>query len=214
MYLYGENTTSTVEWNSVDVMVNGQLQHGIVVGVMPDALIVDFRCPLQRSVIVQYGRAYKSSQWPVMPEWDSLPVERSDVQVLLRIRPNLAWIWYPGRLHHYDQVKVKVRLPGRTTWAVLPRGQARLPPSASEMDSRRVLPGDFMISSRELPASFWDGITVPLLAKYKHFLDLDYCVHLVVATSTSLFYVKRLDSQLDLPTPLCLHCWTGISVSL
>ncbi|XP_055344443.1 uncharacterized protein LOC129592431 [Paramacrobiotus metropolitanus] len=153
MLLYGDEGSVCV-WNSVDVLVEGQLQHGRVINVADGGLIIDFQCASQRAQFVAYGRIFRC-----YPNW-LIPTD--DVQVLLRRRADAAWLWYPGNvvdLDFEDANCVEVSLPHGTVRELLPWEQVRPPLSHVDLEERRVMPGHFVVRWCRLAVPHWAGVS-------------------------------------------------------
>ncbi|XP_055353821.1 uncharacterized protein LOC129599557 isoform X2 [Paramacrobiotus metropolitanus] len=173
--LYEDDHRSVDAWNAVDVEVDGMLQHGHVIDIQdsdPLCLIVDFGCPSQQSVSVEYGRAFGCSSVPAderpkvrkkkrAPELTEYP----DMQALLRACPDQPWIWYPARIiiprliGLANFVIVEATLAGQVIREILPRVQIRPSPSASELRSRIIQLGHFFITLNSLGDRYLTVVT-------------------------------------------------------
>ncbi|XP_055348489.1 uncharacterized protein LOC129595489 [Paramacrobiotus metropolitanus] len=111
MFLYENKSVAchpVYQWNSVDLLTeNGLFQHGEVIDVAENGLIVDFRCSGQRAQFVNYDNIFLGSLIPCCAGYshcnDELrrhpkATENARVEVLCRSQPGAAWLWYPGRL--------------------------------------------------------------------------------------------------------------------
>ncbi|XP_055344458.1 uncharacterized protein LOC129592443 [Paramacrobiotus metropolitanus] len=158
MLVYGDDG-SVYGWNSVDVLVEGQLQHGSVINVADGGLIIDFQCTSQRGEFVEYGRIFHCNA----DTSDSLRIPRGAVQVLLRRRAGAAWLWYPGNVvplgDYIDAVFVEVSLPHGSVLELLPWEQVRLPLSPADLEARRVKAGAFIVRSCRLAVPRWTGVS-------------------------------------------------------
>ncbi|XP_055356590.1 uncharacterized protein LOC129601740 isoform X2 [Paramacrobiotus metropolitanus] len=154
MLFYGGPQHSVCAWNAVDVLIDGQLQHGRVINVAEKGLIIDFECPSRRSQLVKYGntrmfRCHKQYERPI-----------EFAQVLLRRHPDGAWIWYWGKIVPVDSYSsadfeyLDVERPYGTVRELVPREQIRSPLSCAIEAQLRVKAGDFVVRSSPLPFAY------------------------------------------------------------
>ncbi|XP_055336639.1 uncharacterized protein LOC129587047 [Paramacrobiotus metropolitanus] len=160
MYLYENPERSVYAWNAVDVEIDGQLQHGYVVGLKeedstPPRLIVDFGCPQQQAVLVPYGKIFDCSNDRYCHAGKGTAVE-----VLLHDGPQRPWRWFPGTMlvpdfqHLYQVVLVEVALAGQSRRELVPRQQIRDAPG--EAAQRTPLTADqFVIRTCRVPSGYW-----------------------------------------------------------
>ncbi|XP_055351930.1 uncharacterized protein LOC129598179 isoform X1 [Paramacrobiotus metropolitanus] len=175
-------TRRVYAWNAVDVPMNGLLQHGHVIGLEDTAdaaprLIVDFACPAQNAVLVEWGTVFACSdqrgaeeQWTnqLLTAKNQFCSDPADVQLLLRTHPGGPWAWFPGKLliagfephaennteaRHY--ALVEVLLAGQRIREILPRSQIRVPPSEEELQRRVLKPGHFVHRTCTASAEYW-----------------------------------------------------------
>ncbi|XP_055354682.1 uncharacterized protein LOC129600245 [Paramacrobiotus metropolitanus] len=148
-------------WNGVDVLVDGQLQHGHVMNVIDDGLFVNFGC---RAEFIRYGNVFECRQATDHPNVKHRPPSHwsagEKAQVLLRAAPGAPWIWYPGTivaLDDYcqdDAVLVDVQLPGRIIRELLLCQQVRVPLSEEDLAQRRIVDKHFVIRCCPLPDGY------------------------------------------------------------
>ncbi|XP_055354689.1 uncharacterized protein LOC129600250 [Paramacrobiotus metropolitanus] len=192
-------------WNAVDVLVDGQLQHGHVLNVIDGGLVVDFGCSSQ---FIPYGNIFECLRATDHPYLKYRPPWRwhagDAAQVLLRVAPDAAWIWYPGTivaLEDYcqdDSVLVEVQLPGGTVREVLFCQQVRVPLSEEDLAQRRIGEKHFVIRCCPLPDGYWSAGS-PLFAKiFQHNLHAKHDVLCKTVLSRELLYLQcRTGSPLD-----------------
>ncbi|XP_055356584.1 uncharacterized protein LOC129601737 [Paramacrobiotus metropolitanus] len=151
MFIYGDDVHSVYAWNAVDVLIDGQLEHGLVIDVAETGLIIDFQCPERRAQLIEYGNMYHCYG-------DSGRLTAA-AQVLLRRLPDGAWIWYPGKVipvdgYRYDDFElVDVERPYGTVRELVPREQTR-PPLDDDWKRRRLVKkGEFVNRACPLPAT-------------------------------------------------------------
>ncbi|XP_055354690.1 uncharacterized protein LOC129600251 [Paramacrobiotus metropolitanus] len=179
-------------WNGVQVLVDGQMQHGQVINVAEGGLIIDFGCTARRSQFIEYGRIF---------HYDSKEMGRSktDVQVLLRYHPNDAWTWFPGRWvpakfddSAYDDYAdfVEVQLPHGTVTELLPSKQLR----TADPQQLPVMRDDFVIRCCPLPAVRWSeephGLAQMLKRVLSRHLQCDETLCTTVL-SQAILYLQR-----------------------
>ncbi|XP_055344470.1 uncharacterized protein LOC129592451 [Paramacrobiotus metropolitanus] len=195
MLIYGGDDEDAVhEWNAVDVLVNGQLQHGRVINVAEKALLIDFECPTQRAQLIEYGRVFQCKE----------NAERSmtNVQVLLRRHPDAAWIWYPGRvipiegfLYEYAEY-VEVRLPKGNVKELLPLAQVRPRSAGWKSKLRPMRRGDFMIRSCRMPTPGLSKQPAWVVKKFKAELVRVGKAAFISLLGDTLTYFQRVDELL------------------
>ncbi|XP_055337372.1 uncharacterized protein LOC129587588 [Paramacrobiotus metropolitanus] len=156
MHLYRDDKHPINAWNAVDVLVDGLLQHGHVVNVAKDGLIIDFHCAGQRAQLIKYGRIFRfpSSSSSIISD-DTLPPATA-VQVLLHHPPDGAWIWYHGTIvglaDYLNKSFECVQVPLLDAiQELVPRGQVRPPPADGDREGCRVMEKDFVVRCARLP---------------------------------------------------------------
>ncbi|XP_055354696.1 uncharacterized protein LOC129600256 [Paramacrobiotus metropolitanus] len=164
MLFYGNRKNSVHAWNGVDVLVQGQLQHGNVVNVADQGLIIDFQCATQRAQFIEYGRIFRYN-----PPATSRPQDA--IQALLPRHRDGAWIWYPARIIHgvckaFDDIMelVEVQGPHGVVRELLSWQQVRVTPTGVTLENWRVKPNDFVVRSCPLSADY-SSADLPLLGK-------------------------------------------------
>ncbi|XP_055344460.1 uncharacterized protein LOC129592445 [Paramacrobiotus metropolitanus] len=193
MLVYGDSAHSVYVWNAVDVLIEGQLQHGEVINVAEKGLIVDFQCPGQRAQLVEYGRIFQCKE----------PAERAtpDVQALLRRQPDGAWIWYPGRVvpiesFLYEEAQyVEVQLPNGTVRELLPVAQVRPPPAGGVVGQGCVGQSEFVVRSCLLPASFGSDQSPLVWEGFKSELGRACKVLYISRINDTFSYLQRQDAE-------------------
>ncbi|XP_055351607.1 uncharacterized protein LOC129597926 [Paramacrobiotus metropolitanus] len=157
MHLYKR---AVYAWNAVDVEINGQLQHGYVIGLKeydndPPYLMIDFRWPVQQVVLVPYGRI-----WSCSTTQSSSPGTGADVEVLLRDGQNNLWKWYPGRMlipcfQELDKVAlVEVMIGGQCRRKLIPGQQIRVC-SGDGIKPGLLSAGHFIKQMCSVPNGYW-----------------------------------------------------------
>ncbi|XP_055353985.1 uncharacterized protein LOC129599700 [Paramacrobiotus metropolitanus] len=176
MYIYGgEDVRShpVYAWNSVDVLTeSGLFQHGEVIDVAENGLIVDFHCNEQRSQLVSYDKIFSASTAPCSAGYhiwylelrkNPAVKENASVQVLWRAHPGAAWLWYPGRLlskpmffpFYVDLLIVQIQPGGWQSAELFPGQQVRFPPSREALAKRALRPNAFVVRECRLPKHNW-----------------------------------------------------------
>ncbi|XP_055356587.1 uncharacterized protein LOC129601738 isoform X2 [Paramacrobiotus metropolitanus] len=154
MFIYGDDVHSVYGWNAMDVLIDGELQHGRVINVEENGLIIDFQCPERRGQLIEYEKVNRCYGYSGRLT--------ADAQVLLRRHPDGAWIWYAGRLlpvddYRYDAFEfVEVQRPYGTVRELVPRAQTRQPLADVDEDLKRrhrIEKGEFIIRACPLPAT-------------------------------------------------------------
>ncbi|XP_055353165.1 uncharacterized protein LOC129599057 isoform X3 [Paramacrobiotus metropolitanus] len=165
MHIYGHEDGAVYAWNSVDVLVDGVLQHGRVINAAKTGLVVDFECRIQRVQFIEYGRAFHM----IKPPYDLDARRDRDVQVLLRADPEGPWRWFRGAMvpggdlsSRVNAYIVEAEMPHGTIKELLPRQQVRRPPSDDQL--AQVWPKEFVMRECELPA-VWSGMSRMRLKK-------------------------------------------------
>ncbi|XP_055339176.1 uncharacterized protein LOC129588813 [Paramacrobiotus metropolitanus] len=163
MLLYEDSDRLVYKMNAVDMEVDGMLQHGHVIDLeetegVPSHLIVDFGCPGQTAVPVEYGKLFACStnlSDELPKEWQGNGSSENngyEAQALLRTCPAHPWKWHParvliGRLEGLETYAlVEVTLDGHTVREVLPHVQIRKPPSLEDLQSGMFQPSHFYIT--------------------------------------------------------------------
>ncbi|XP_055339123.1 uncharacterized protein LOC129588776 isoform X2 [Paramacrobiotus metropolitanus] len=165
---------SAYEWNGVDVEVDGILQHGYVIGLEHNGcclqrLLVDFGCWTQRSVPVDYGKAFQRSLQNKRDKNcftnDSVPAKTyPTVEALIGGHPSQPWKWYPAKnlMAHladlFDYSVVEVIQENRNIRELIPESQIRWTQSGTAPRLKLVRPADFVIRSCTFPAGFWSSL--------------------------------------------------------
>ncbi|XP_055329819.1 uncharacterized protein LOC129582334 [Paramacrobiotus metropolitanus] len=151
------------EWNAVDVEVDGRLQRGHVVGMeengsVPPRLIVDFWCPAQRSVVVEYGRIIHGR---LDHDCIASVAAGMEVLVLLHDYPGRPWIWYPGTvLHSWTNGRLQVYAMVEVTRAeyrsaeLVPCSQIRRSMTHEAFQRKLVRPRDFVMGTCRVPEGY------------------------------------------------------------
>ncbi|XP_055353197.1 uncharacterized protein LOC129599082 [Paramacrobiotus metropolitanus] len=167
MFVFKDREQKLLAWNTVEALVDGQLQHGNVVDVAEGGLMVEFGCGTQRAQLIEYGRIRR-----IFPDFRSQPptlrTTTTEVLVLLRHDPDDAWIWYPGKRiplgdcwYNFLDL-VEVQRPHGIVREIVPHTQVRLTPTDEDVKRRLVREGDFVVRSCPLPAGYWaDGSQLP-----------------------------------------------------
>ncbi|XP_055349882.1 uncharacterized protein LOC129596581 [Paramacrobiotus metropolitanus] len=202
MLVYGDNEHNVCGWNTVNVLVDGLLQHGRVINIVDTGLIVDFGCATQCAQFVASGRIFHSEYF------DNRPDAGDDaVQVLLRPHPTAPWTWYPGKIlalggystRDCDAHFVEVTLPYGTIRELLPCFQVRRPPTDAEYQEGRVEKNDFLIRCCPLPAAYWSDGVPAVHERFQAGLSRRYDVLCTVVLSQALLYLQcKLDTPLTI----------------
>ncbi|XP_055349934.1 uncharacterized protein LOC129596627 [Paramacrobiotus metropolitanus] len=193
MLIYGDDGHRVHAWNAVDVLLDGQLQHGDVINVAPGGLIIDFQCAARRAEFVAYGRIFHCDD-------KSFKAATQDSQVLLRRHPDGAWIWYPGMFlwlpltFEYEEAHyVEVQRPSGAVQELVPLRQVRAPPSDAALEERCVKDGDFVIRCYALPAEYGVEWTPLLDVIFKYGLQQLHRVRSTSLVNQTLVYLQRRD---------------------
>ncbi|XP_055342604.1 uncharacterized protein LOC129591073 [Paramacrobiotus metropolitanus] len=159
MHLYENDKQPLYTWNAVDVEIGGLLQHGYVVGLeeksendlTPPRLIVNFGCPAQQAVIVEYGKI-----WDCSTHRSIRRRAVTDVEGLLHDGTHRVWKWHPGKttVPRFDEVDgvtlVEVTMDGQCRRELIPYRQIRDP------IQRQLLPDDhFVMQTCRVPNGYW-----------------------------------------------------------
>ncbi|XP_055354686.1 uncharacterized protein LOC129600248 [Paramacrobiotus metropolitanus] len=183
----------TCSWNSVDVLVDGLLQHGKIVNLAEGGLIIDFGCAAQRSHFIAYGTVFRcQSRVASLGAWQAL---QGDLQVLLRPRQNAAMSWYPGKVARGcvfgKTAFVQVQLPHGTVEEVVRWEQVRpaLPEGGYEL-LRMVMPNEFVIRACRLPVAYWSEATPQLGEILQCRVNQRYKVLCTAVLSQTLLYLQ------------------------
>ncbi|XP_055342457.1 uncharacterized protein LOC129591004 [Paramacrobiotus metropolitanus] len=185
MHLYGESRDTgeafkVNQWNGVDVVINGTLQHGIVVGIsavsadgQKHGLLIDFNCPQRHSEFAEYGNIFSCpdtianpcERWTQVAKW----AETHPLQALIRVGADRAWTWWPvkqvvleGTLrraccNEIDCELVEVQWGDAVTKELIPLRQVRCVPSPQDLQQRRVGPDYFVSRECRLPKGYWSA---------------------------------------------------------
>ncbi|XP_055329835.1 uncharacterized protein LOC129582348 [Paramacrobiotus metropolitanus] len=213
MHFYEIFRRTVSAWNAVDVLVdeNGPLQHGSVINIVEDGVIVDFYCESQRSVLVAFGKTFLASsrekelswssvhfpeEWPCMDRRPPAGVAPPDVQVLLRVCPTGPWAWHPGKLlmHQFECADeyafVEVQLGAVKVRELVNTVQVRFPLSVQEMQYWMLKPGDFVVRSIPLPAGYWQCITPSLSAAFSQETEEQLGARCICVHSERMVYLR------------------------
>ncbi|XP_055349965.1 uncharacterized protein LOC129596655 [Paramacrobiotus metropolitanus] len=202
MFLHGD----AFAWNSVDVLVDGQLQHGHVMNVVEGGLIIDFDLDAQRSVFVEYGRIWERSgphepydQTTAYPELYGSdtplpdPANAPDAQVLLRAMSSAAWTWHPGKVlgkwgfFNHNVVLVQVQLPHGVVRELLPEEQVR---GVVQSSRRPIVEKNFVIRCCPLPTDYWSEASNYLAETFKFQLRHQHEIRCTAILSQTLLYLQ------------------------
>ncbi|XP_055354701.1 uncharacterized protein LOC129600262 [Paramacrobiotus metropolitanus] len=177
-------------WNSVDVLVDGRLQHGEIVNLAEGGLIIDFGCAGQRSQFVAFGTVFRC----LSRSWGEA---RGDaVQVLLRPHPDAPWTWFPGKTGPFaafgfgETTFVQVQLPHGTVEELVRWKQVR--PALTDGDYEehlRVVPNEFVIRACPLLVAYNLQLGEILKAGFSQ----RYRVLCTSLLSQTLLYLQRQD---------------------
>ncbi|XP_055330300.1 uncharacterized protein LOC129582726 [Paramacrobiotus metropolitanus] len=199
MYLYENDERSVYAWNSVDVEINGLLQHGHVIGLeeksegdsTPPRVIVDFGCPSQQSVAVGFGKIWDCSTEPY-----SIPCKGDKVEVLLQDGPHRPWAWYSGKVlirkfkHLQHVALVDVMIGGAWRRELIPDRQIRdltvrvlrAPPLATD---------HFVMRTCSVPHGYWILDRKPA-AFMLRLMEKRFQLRFVKILSQTMLYLRRL----------------------
>ncbi|XP_055355602.1 uncharacterized protein LOC129600945 isoform X1 [Paramacrobiotus metropolitanus] len=202
MHFFETSKRKVKAWNSVDVLVkeHGPLQHGSVIDVAENGLLIDFYFTAQRAVLVEFGKVFgsESDEESFSPDAKS-PAPWSDrycpppagadqppVQALLRARPEGPWAWSPAKLlmfaieHSSELFFVEVQLDGFVLRELVLRAQLRYQPSEQEMHRRVIKHHDFItrcvnsatgaVLSRDL-SEYFNARSITALSGYTAYLQ-------------------------------------------
>ncbi|XP_055334312.1 uncharacterized protein LOC129585592 [Paramacrobiotus metropolitanus] len=191
-------------WNTVDALVDGRLQHGMVIDAVEDGLIINFECSQQRGRFVEYGLifdcsdAVKSEEHIIACCMDSGLAATADVQALIRSHPDRPWIWYPAQFlpfqwahDNWQSGYVEVELENDIVRELLPAAQIRARFSLCDLAARAIAKGHFVTRSCRVPDSYWSTITPVLsdaLCRGLENRDKVFCTHVA---GEGLIYVQR-----------------------
>ncbi|XP_055342342.1 uncharacterized protein LOC129590921 [Paramacrobiotus metropolitanus] len=206
------------QWNNVDVLINGTLQHGVVVGIsavsadgQKQGLLIDFNYPQRHSEFVEYGSIFSCLYFAAEPPWDAWKdptwAETHPLQALLRAVGDRAWTWCPVRLalpedaemrraycSEIDCGLVEVEWGGALTKELIPFHQIRGVPSPEDLQGRRVGPECFVSRECRLPRGYW---AVPQEATRLLWQRLSYELSAccIAVRSDSFTYFQRSDGR-------------------
>ncbi|XP_055348463.1 uncharacterized protein LOC129595466 [Paramacrobiotus metropolitanus] len=221
MLVYGEdsendkNLRRVYQWNSVDVLTeNGLFQHGEVVDVAEDGLIVDFDCSGQRAQFVSCDKIFHSAVAPSSTNFKKKYAELEEseesaanhsVEVLYRSHPDAAWLWYPGRLlspamfFHPDKIGliiVQLQQDGELQQAELfSLYQVRFPLSKKLLAKRALQPNAFVLRECRLGRDHESTVPPGFVDRYGLIIQKTQRVHVVSITGRSLMFFQRSDEQ-------------------
>ncbi|XP_055349063.1 uncharacterized protein LOC129595953 [Paramacrobiotus metropolitanus] len=163
MHIYEDTERSVDDWNSVDVEIDGQLQHGHVIGLeekprngnTPLRLIVDFGGPSQQAVLVEYGKI-----WDCSAHRSTRVHEGDEVEVLLHEGRDRPWKWYRGKMlirrfnQLYHMALVEVMVNGQSRRELLPWQQIR-DRAGEAVKPQPIAAGHFVMRTCSVPNGFW-----------------------------------------------------------
>ncbi|XP_055353136.1 uncharacterized protein LOC129599030 [Paramacrobiotus metropolitanus] len=195
MHLYENADRSVYAWNAVDGEIDGRLQHGFVVGleengITPPRLIVDFGCPTQEAMPVEYGKIWDCSTYrPTRAR------EGAAVEALLHDGADRPWKWYPAKMlipkfKHLDNVAlVEVVTGGQTRREMLPRRQIR---NRSGIAAKKdLLPvGHFILQTCHVPNGYWTR-PFPETTLLLREVERKFKVRLIKVFSQQILFVGR-----------------------
>ncbi|XP_055348428.1 uncharacterized protein LOC129595440 [Paramacrobiotus metropolitanus] len=205
------------QWNSVDVLTeSGLFQHGEVINVAENGLIVDFHCSGQRSLFVSYDKIFDAASSPFSEvyenwhhelQWNPALTENASVQVLCRPHPGAAWLWYPARLLHrafffpFDDIGLvwaAVDVGGRQLTELFTADQVRCPPAVPlETPGPGALPpGCFAVRECHLPVDFLSLTTFPSSDRFLQLLETrKRAIRVLAIRGDSLQYLQRTEAK-------------------
>ncbi|XP_055334341.1 uncharacterized protein LOC129585616 [Paramacrobiotus metropolitanus] len=210
MHIFGDLHNVVHAWNSVDALVAGRLQHGRVIDVHADGLIIDFESPHQCSQFLESGMISDSSdKLTTENEWsrnrcsDNCRKTEVDVlQVLMRSRFGRPWVWYPAKFlplqWNYEASVcgyVEVQLEDATVTEMLPSWQIFRRPAVDDLATRKTGRGHFVIRTCDLPSSCSSMITSALSVNFRTSLQRQSNVHWMSVTDDKLLYLQRADKS-------------------
>ncbi|XP_055354007.1 uncharacterized protein LOC129599723, partial [Paramacrobiotus metropolitanus] len=201
--------------SSVDVLTeSGLFQHGEVIDVAENGLIVDFHCSEQRAQFVSYDNIFDASVAHCTSEYSSWrdelhssPAvrENASVQALCRAHPGAPWLWYPGRLRstvlnplQSGLMVVEIQINGRLVMEVLPPCQVRFPPNQKDLSRRALHPNHFVARECRVPENYGSTVTPAIDAGFRHSFSEAQRAHIVPVLDRNcekLKYVQRSDGR-------------------
>ncbi|XP_055342440.1 uncharacterized protein LOC129590992 isoform X1 [Paramacrobiotus metropolitanus] len=224
MHLFADSCQSgqvydMYQWNAVDVLINGSLQHGIVKEIsaasadgQKHGLRIDFCCPQRRYEFVEYGNIFRSpdvveyswERWKQVTAWAET---RTALQALLRVGRDRAWTWWPVQLAvpKDDNVRraycndiecglVEVQWGAAQTKELIPLAQIRCVPSSEDLQVRRVGADYFVVRACRLPKGYW--VDPPLAARLLwQKINREFSACCVVVRKASFTYLQRSDAD-------------------
>ncbi|XP_055344548.1 uncharacterized protein LOC129592516 isoform X2 [Paramacrobiotus metropolitanus] len=171
-------TSGVYEWNSVDVQgPAGLLQHGKIINVVDNGLIVDFGCRGRRSQLIEYDKVFEclnsagetyerdvEADLDTIEELKKLLRKRgtSQIQVLARTSHDEPWTWYPAKfavrhLFHDSYVGITVQCGSTVFQEFLQVHPVRTVPSPGNLQERCIRAGQFSLRSFALPEEYWNA---------------------------------------------------------
>ncbi|XP_055339156.1 uncharacterized protein LOC129588798 [Paramacrobiotus metropolitanus] len=201
MHLYDNGIRSLYTWNSVDVELDGMLQHGYVIGLedvngVSPRMIVDFECPTHRSVPVEYGKVLDCSNKLKVDEMWMRCSDASDIEVLMRDQPNRPWKWYPGKvlIPSFDGLPnyalVEVLLTNYKIRELLPHRQMRLPLSGGARQLRVLQTDHYVVLSSVFPKGCWNKLEPTMALQVRREIQRIYWLHIVSVSGETLTYLQ------------------------
>ncbi|XP_055339194.1 uncharacterized protein LOC129588825 isoform X2 [Paramacrobiotus metropolitanus] len=222
MYLYENETRYVYSWNSVDVEMDGLLQHGHIIGLEnvegnAPRLIVDFGCPEQRAVPVDYGKIFDCSanhrtrENSLKYNFKHLKDKLSgalasandtndvDVEVLIRNHPSHPWKWYLGELlmlglHIKEWACVEVMLGCYRTRELLPQAQMRMPLAKAELRHRQLSPGVFVMRLCGVPEEYF-LLDSAMQRQFLRELQEEHKLHIEYFCNSTIHYLQRTSAR-------------------
>ncbi|XP_055342341.1 uncharacterized protein LOC129590920 [Paramacrobiotus metropolitanus] len=197
MHIFAGSGNSAVvydvyQWNSVDALISGTLQRGVVIGLATagdgtPGVLIDLDCPQRHCEFVEYGSIFRCP-CPVPGSWkrwkEPALAESHPLQALLRVGGDRAWTWWPAKLalladaqlrkascSHIECGLVEVQWGDAVTVTkeLIPLNQIRGAPD--DLKGRRVGQDYFASSECRLPSGYWSapaGATRLLWQKISH----------------------------------------------
>ncbi|XP_055353991.1 uncharacterized protein LOC129599704 [Paramacrobiotus metropolitanus] len=183
-------------------------QHGEVINVAENGLIVDFQCSEQRSQLVSHDKIFSAfiaphsvpyRSWYDEIDGNSAVTENVHVQVLWRSHPGAPWLWYPGRLLSralfYPCATItfliaEVQHDGWSAAELFPVNQVRFPPSEEDLAKRALPANAFVLRQSRLRENYW-----PTDTSFNQHFEAIRCVHIVSTRNHMIEYLQRCDAQ-------------------
>ncbi|XP_055342480.1 uncharacterized protein LOC129591022 [Paramacrobiotus metropolitanus] len=183
MHLFAGSYDSAVvydmyQWNAVEVLINGALQHGVVVGLASGdnanrGLLIDFDCPQRHSEFATFDSIF-SGPYLAPGSWDAWKkpawAEKHPLQALMRVGRDRAWTWCPVKFILPENAQlckalfsdircglVEVQWGDAQTKELIPLPQIRGVPSPEDLQVRRGHPESFVSRECRLPRGYWSA---------------------------------------------------------